>query len=243
MVMAISILAPSIVSADTYTKSGYACKEGNNIYFAFTSTKKSTPIYKFNVKTRKRTKVYPKNRSALNKFENLNVLGKYIYCAARPVNSLTCSYIYRINTKNGKAKRLARGVKPTLVGDKIIYESMKSQKVNYNPLLQYVPSGKTYMIEKNGTNKQPSNHEDVSVESQCSGENIASGKYQFYISKDGKRIYRKKGAKKKTIFKAKKITGFRALSGYLVVKTLKGRKNCAYCVKNNGKIKMKMLTW
>ena len=74
-ILAMSSLAPAIVSADTYVKSGYACKSGSNIYFAFTSSKKSTPIYKFNVKTGQRTKVYPKGQSSLKVFKNLNVLG------------------------------------------------------------------------------------------------------------------------------------------------------------------------
>ncbi|MCR5430833.1 MAG: hypothetical protein K6E58_06355 [Eubacterium sp.] len=243
MVMALGCIAPAIVSADTYTKSGYACKEGNNIYFAFASTKKSTPIYRFNVLTGKRTKVYPKSGSNLREFKNLNALGKYIYCAARPANSLTCCYIYRINTKNGKAKKIARGVKPTLIGGKIVYESMKSTKVKDNLSFTYIPSGQDYEIEKDGGKKKPANHVAVNVETSCRGTKIAYGKYSFYISKDGKKIYRNNGSKRKLICKAKKITGFRVLDGYLIVKTTKNGKNYAYCVKNNGSQSTKILRW
>ncbi len=100
------------VSADTYVQSGYACKRGNNVFFAFpaTKTKNATPIYKFNINTAKRTKIYPKGKSELKEFKNINALGKYVYCSARRGNSLTCSYVYRINTKNGKIKKLAKGV-------------------------------------------------------------------------------------------------------------------------------------
>ena len=243
IVMAVGCMTPAIVSADTYIKSGYACKAGSNIYFAFSSTKKSTPIYKFNVKTGKRTKVYPVNRSSLKEFKNLNVLGKYLYCSARPVSSLTCTYIYRINIKTGKAKRLARGTNPTVVNGKIVFEGVKSQKINDNLSVRYVPSGKSYEIEPEGGKKKPVSHVEVLAEASCRGTKIASGKYQFYISKDGKKIYRLNGKKKKQICKAKKITGFRVLGGYLVVKTTKNGKNYAYCVKNNGSKSMRMLKW
>ena len=242
MVLAMGCLAPAIVSADTYVQSGYACKEGNNIYFAFASTKKSTPIYKFNVKTGKRTKVYPTKGSSLKEFKHLNVHGKYIYCAARPAKSLSCTYIYRINTKTGDAKKLARGTKPTLVNGKIVFESMKAQKVNDNITLTYVPSGKNYEIEPEGGKKKPVSHTEINAETSCRGTKITSGKYKFYISKDGKKIYRT-GGKKKQICKASKITGFRVLDGYLIVKTTKKGKNYAYCVKNNGSKSMKMLKW
>ena len=243
MVLAVSLMAPAMVSADTYVKSGYACKAKNNVYFAFASTKKSTPIYKFNVKTGKRTKVYPRGRAKLREFKNLSVLGKYIYCSARPANSVTCTYIYRINTKSGKAKRLARGTKPTLVGDKIVYEGVKSQRVNDGLSVTYVPSGKSYMIPQEGGKKPPANHSEVSVETSCRGTKIASGKYKFYIAKDGKKIYRTGGKGKILVCKARKITGFRVLSGYLVVKTTKNGRNYAYCVKKDGSKSMKMLRW
>ena len=242
MVLAMGCLAPAMVSADTYVRSGYACKSGSNVYFAFTSTKKSTPIYKFNVKTGKRVKVVIK-RANLKEFKHLSVSGKYLYCSARPAKVIGCTYIYRINLKTGSARRLAKGTKPTLVGDKIVFEGVKAQKVNDNFSYTYVPSGKDYMIPQEGGKKQPVNHVEVSAETSCRGTQIASGKYKFYISKDGKKIYRKNGSKKKQICKAKKITGFRVLGGYLVVKTTKNGKNYAYCVKSNGKKSMKMLKW
>ena len=242
-ILAMSSLAPAIVSADTYVKSGYACKSGSNIYFAFTSTKKSTPIYKFNVKTGQRTKVFPKGQSSLKVFKNLNVLGKYVYCSARPASSLTCTYIYRINTKTGKTKKLARGTNPTVVNGKIVFWGVKSQKVNDNLNVTYVPSGKVYEIEPEGGKKKPVTHTGVEFETTCKGTKIAYGKYKYYISKDRKKIFRTGGKGKKQICKAKKITGFRVLGGYLVVKTTKNGKNYAYCVKNNGSTSMRMLKW
>ena len=241
MVLAISMLAPSAVSADTYIKSGYACKNGNNIYFSFASTKKSTPIYKFDVKTGKKTRISLKNASGLSEFKNLNIEGKYIYCSAK---TLTCTYICKINTKTGYLKRIARGTKPTLFNGKIVYESMKSQKVRDNNLsITYYPSGADYAMETDGTKSKPVKHVGINAETSVRNSKIGYGKYYYYISNNGKRIYRKNGAKKKLICKAKKITGFRVLDGYLVVKTTKNGKNYAYCVKNNGTKSMKMLKW
>ncbi len=243
MVLAMASFVPATVSANTYVKSGYACRSGSNIYFAFASARKNTPIYKFNVKTGRRTRIYPKGQTSLSKFENINVLGKYIYCSARPINSLGCSYIYKINIKTSKARRLAKGTKPTLFGDKIVFEGVKAQKVNDNLALTYVPSGQSYAIPQSGGKKQPVNHNELSVETACRGKKIAYGKYRFYISKNGKKIFRKNGSKKKQICRAKKIIGFRVLDGYLIVKTKKGRNNYAYCVKNNGSKSMKILKW
>lgn len=243
MALAVSLMAPAMVSADTYVKSGYACKAKNNVYFAFTSTKKSTPIYKFNVKTGQRTKVFPKGKSSLKEFKHLNVLGKYIYCAARPARSLSCSFIYRINAKTGRARKLARGTKPTIVNGKIVFEGMKSQKVHDNLNVTYVPSGKDYEMEPEGGKKKPVNHTAIIAETSSRGTKIASGKYKYYISKDGKKIFRTGGKGKKQICKAKKITGFRVLGGYLVVKTSKNGKNYAYCVKNNGSTSVRILKW
>ena len=242
MVLAFSCMAPTMVSADTYVRSGYACKSGKNIYFAFTSTKKSTPIYKFNVKTGKRVKVAIK-RVKLKEFKHLSTDGKYLYCSARPAKSLGCTYIYRINLKTGSTKRLAKGIKPTLVGNKIIFEGVKTQKVNDDLRYTYVPSGKDYQIPQEGGRRQPVNHTELTTETSCRGSKIAYGKYKYYISKDGKKIFRKKGKQKQLVCKAKKITGFRVLGGYLVVKTTKKGKNYAYCVKSNGSKSMKMLKW
>ena len=242
MVLAIGCMAPAMVSADTYVRSGFACKKGSNVYFAFTSTKKSTPIYKFNTKTGKTVKVAIK-RVKLKEFKHLSTNGKYLFCAARPARSLSCTYIYRINLKTGSTKKLAKGTKPTLVGDKIVFEGIKAQKVNDNLSYTYVPSGKDYMIPQEGGRKQPVSHVELSAETSCRGTKIASGKYKYYISKDGKKIYRKNGKNKKLVCKAKKITGFRVLGGYLVVKTTKKGRNYAYCVKSNGSKSTKMLRW
>ena len=242
-ILAMSSLAPAIVSADTYVKSGYACKKGSNIYFAFTSTKKSTPIYKFNVKTGQRTKVFPKGKSSLKEFKHLNVLGKYIICAVRPASSLSCSYIYRINAKTGKAKKLRKGTKPTIVNGKIVFEGVQKQKVNDNLSFTYVPSGESFEIPPKGGKKKKVNHTAISVEATCRGQKITSGRYTYYISKDGKKIFRTGGKGKKQICKAKKITGFRVLSGYLIVKTTKNGRNYAYCVKNNGSTSVRILKW
>lgn len=241
MVMAVCMMAPAVVSADTYVKSGYACKKGNNIYFAFTSTKKSTPIYKFNVKSGKTVKVSIKKN--LKNFKNLSVQGKYLYCSARPAKSLSCTYIYRINLKTSSVKKLCRGTRPTVVGDKVVFEGVKSQKVNDNLTVTYVPSGKSYAIPQDGGKKQPVNHSEVSAETSCKGTRIASGKTKFYIAKDRKKLYRKNGKTKTVICKAKKINSFRVLGGYLVVKTSKGGKSYAYCVKSDGSFKKKMLSW
>ena len=245
VVMAVGTMVPQSVSANTYARSGYACKSGNYIYFAFSSSKKSTPIYKFNVDTGRRTTVFPRKASSLKEFRHLNVSGKYLYVACRKTKFLNCSHIYRINVNNGKAKFLVKGMKPTLIGDKLVYDGIQSVKVNDNSFTALRPSGKQYMIDKDSPKKKakPVNHDFRDVETSCKGERIAYGKYQYYISSNGKKVYRVNGSKKKTIFKAKKITSFRALSGYLVVKTKKGKNNVAYCVKNNGSSKKKMLTW
>ena len=244
MVLAFASFTPQVVNADTYTRSGYACMSGNNIYFAFSSTKKSTPIYKFNVKTNKRKKVYPKKSSKLKEFKNLNVLGKYIYCACRKKNDLNCRHIYRINTKNGKIKHLAKGVNPTLVGDRIVFDGTKSVKVRDNFTTMYMPSGEQFMIDKDGKSKQqPVKQEFRDNETACRGLKIATGQATFHIAKNGKKLYRTEGERKQAIFKAKKITSFRALDGYIVVKTSKGKKNYAYCVAEDGSSKKKMLTW
>lgn len=242
MALAVSMLAPSVVSADTYVKSGFACRNGNNVYFSFaaTKTKKATPIYKFDVRTGRRTKINLKNASGLSEFKNLNVYGKYIYCSAK---TLTCTYVCKINTKTGSLKKLVRGTKPTLVNGKIVYESMKSQKIKDNLTVTYYPSGADYAMETDGTKNKPVNHVGINAETTVRNNKIAYGKYYFYISSDGKRIYRKNGAKQKLICKARKITGFRVLNGYLVVKTTKNGRNYAYCVKNNGSKSMKMLRW
>ena len=242
MVLAIGCMAPAIVSADMYTKSGFACKKGSNIYFAFTSTRKNTPIYCYNVKTGRTVKVAIK-KAKIKEFKGLSVSGKYLYCSARPVKSLTCRYIYRINLKKGTAKQLCKGTNPTLVGNRIVYEGMKSQRINDNLNVTYVPSGKDYSADLNCRKKQPVNHTAIKAETSCRGTKIASGSYKYYISKDGKKIFRQNGKSKKQICKAKKITGFRVLGGYLVVKTTKKGKNYAYCVKSNGSSSVRILKW
>lgn len=243
MVMAMGALAPSVVSADKYTKSGFACKKGSNIYFAFTSSKKSTPIYKYNVKTRRRTRVFPRRGNSIKEFKNLNIMGKYIYCAARPAKSLSCRYIYKINVKNGTAKKLAKGTNPTIVGGRIVYEGMKAQRVNDNLNITYVPSGKDYSADMNCRRKKPVSHKAVNAETSCRDTKIGYGKYKYFITGDGKKIYRQRGKSKKQICKARKITGFRVLSGYLIVKTTKNGRNYAYCVKNDGSSSVKILRW
>ena len=243
MVMALGCMAPTIVGADTYTKSGFACKKGNNIYFAFTSTKKSTPIYKYNVQTRRRTKVFPRRGNSIKEFKNLNIMGKYLYCAARPAKSLSCRYIYKVNVKKGTAKKLAKGTNPTIVDGRIVFEAMKPQRINDNLSMTYVPSGKDYSSDLNCKKKKPVNHTAINAETKTRGDKIAYGKYKFYITSDGKNIYRQNGKSIKQICKAKKITGFRVLSGYLIVKTTKNGRNYAYCVKNNGSSSVRILTW
>ena len=248
--LAFATVQTQSVKADVYVESGFACKSGSGIYFAFTSKNKSTPIYKFDIKTGKRSKVFPIKKSTLTDFKNLNVLNGNIYCSASQKNVLNDTNIYKINIKTGKAKWLARGIKPTIVNGKIVYESVKTAKVNDGLTFTFVPSGKKCAIDTDGSKKKNVDHESVSVEETCSSKKIASGKYTFYISKDNKKLYRKTaGAKKaKSIFKTKKITGFRVLGSYLVVKTSKGGSNQAYCIKAsgktiNGKKSVKILTW
>ena len=242
-IIVIGSITPRSVSAAVYAESGFACRSGKNIYYAFTSKSKSTPIYCFNVKTGLRTKIYPRSRVSLKDFKNLNVLNGYIYCSARPLKSLKTTNIYRIKIKTGKVKLLIKGgVNPTIVGDKIVYDGTREKKVKANFGVEYVPSGKKFIAEQDGTKKKTVGYEGISQEAKCRGTKIAYGKYKFYISKDGKRIYRI-GGKKKTICRAKKIVGFRVLKGYLIVKTTKRGKNYAYCVKNNGKQSTRILTW
>ncbi len=247
--LAVASVQTQGVKADTYAESGFACREKNSIYFAFASKNKSTAIYRFDVKTGRRVKVFPTKRSTLTEFKNLNILGNYIYCSARVKTVLNDTNIYKINIKTGKAKWLARGVKPTIVNGKIVYEGTKSTKVNDNLTYTYVPSGKKYAIETDGGKKKHVSHNNVSLEASCRGTKIVSGKYSYFISKNSKKLYRKYGSNKaKAICKARKISGFRVLGGYIVVKTTKNGKNYAYCVKSSGKLingkkSLKMLTW
>lgn len=243
MIMAVGVLAPTAVSAATYTKSGFACKRKNNIYFAFTSTKKSTPIYKFNVKTGKRTKVFPRRGNAIKEFKSLNIVGKNLYCAARPAKSLSCRYIYKINVKKGTAKQLAKGTNPTIVNKRIVFEGMKSQRINDNLNVTYVPSGKDYSADMNCKKKKLVSHNAVNAETSCRGTKIGYGKYKFYITDDGKKIFRQNGKSKRQICRARKITGFRVLSGYLIVKTTNKGHNYAYCVRNDGSSSVRILKW
>ncbi len=241
--MAIVTLAPATVSADARVASGYACKSGNYVYYSFTSSKKSTAIYRINIKNYKKSKVFPKKKSKLKAFTNLNVKGKFIYCACRTGNSLNSCRIYRINMSNGKTKKLAYGLNPTLVGNNIVFDGTKSVKVNDSAFKTYVPTGRQYAIDKKGGKKKKANIDFKSVETTCRGTKISSGKYSYYITSDGKKIYRQRGNKTYKVCKAKKITGFRVLKGYLVVKTKKGKKNNAYLVKNNGSKSVKLLSW
>ena len=124
-----------------------------------------------------------------------------------------------------------------------MFEGMKAQRVNDNLNITYVPSGKDYSADLNCRKKQPVNHTAIKAETSCRGTKIAYGSYKYYISKDGKKIFRQNGKSKKQICKAKKITGFRVLGGYLVVKTTKKGKNYAYCVKSNGSSSVRILKW
>ena len=253
LITIISILITSVapVSAATTYKSGYAYKTGNYVYYAFSSSSSSTAIYRINIKTKKKTKIFPvKKDTGLSDFTSLNVQGGYIYCCCTvKSNLLNATFIYRIKISNGKTKRLATGINPTIVGDKIVYEQTKNTKLNANnPIFMSMPSGKVREMNLNGTGKK--DIEEVSLQDaeatySVSGPQttITRGKSKYYIASKGKKLI-KKGKSKKTIFSSKnKIISYRILSGYAVIKVQSSGKITAYGVKTNGKNKAKLISW
>ncbi len=239
----VASMLPQAVDAKTHYSSGFAARSKSYVYFAFSSSKKATGIYRINVNNGQRDKIYPRAKSKLKAFENLNVEGKYIYCACRKSNTLNCAHIYRINIQSGRAKFIAKGANPVVIGGNMYYDGTKTYRVADNVLTTGAPTGRQYYMDKDGGKRKKTNFSFASLETSCRGTKISRGKYKYYIASDGKSIIRKRGRSSKTVFSAKKITAFRAVKGYLVVKTRKKGNNVAYCVKNNGSRKMKMITW
>ena len=234
----------------TYYQSGYAAKSGKNVYYAFTSSNSSTALYKVNIKSKKKTKLTVNSKVKLSDFTSISVKNGYLYCAATYRDNVSAtSHIYRISLKSGGAKRLASGINPTVVGDKIVYEETSTIRVEADvPTFQAVPTGKLKEMDLEGKNKRVVNYSLKSAEASfVSGSKqtkISVGKYKFYIASKGKKLVRAKGKTKKTIFSTKsKIIGFRAMSGYVVIKTAHKDTITAYGVKSNGKKKVKLVSW
>lgn len=251
-ILSILLTSMSPVQAAVNYKSGYAYKTGKNVYYAFTTSSSSTAIYRINVKTKKKTKIFPKNKvTGLSDFCSLNVQGGYVYCCCSvKSNFIDATFIYRIKISNGKIKRLATGINPTIVGDKIVYEQTKNTKVSSgSSMFMSVPTGKIKEMNLDGTGKKdidPVEFKDAEASYNMSGpqKTIVMGKSKYYISGKGKKLVAKKSGRKKTIFKSKnKIIGYRVLSGYVVIKVQSSGKITAYGVKTNGKNKAKLISW
>lgn len=122
--------APASAASKTAEAPGVACKDGRYIYYAFEMSGVRMGIMRYDTKTKKKKQItgYKLKGKSTNGFYDLSVKGKYIYAVWDQFygSGSDNSYIYRINKKTGKKKKLAQGTNPVVVGKYIYYEKVKN---------------------------------------------------------------------------------------------------------------------
>lgn len=238
------------------------CKSGKYIYYIRPQTKKNPGIVRYNPKTGKKKLIVPNEIDGHKTgifFENLEVKGKYIYCAWNiydPEDTdylYGCRAIYRI-TKDGKDKKLlAYGDNMVIKGNRIHYNKLKVIKIKGVKYTYY--RQKRYSMKLDGSDKK---REKVIQESGRATERITefeilfpviTKKYEYYVENENV-LYRKnkKNERIKEIArfsKNSKINSYVVSKDYMSVTVYnsKNKKKYVYLMKTNGEDKVVLEKW
>lgn len=242
-------------AAQTGMETGYGCQVGKYVYYAFEMNGVRMGIRRYNTKTKKSKEIfsYKINGEESNGFYNISVKGNYIYAVWDQYygTGATRAYIYRIKKDGSKSKRLACGIKPVIIGNRIYYEKCKEVQVDYGNFYdtETVLTGKMYSMKLDGSDKKRAGTVKIKKLSGNSYYNeepdIIKG-YKYFIK--GKTLYRKKmktGKVKRLISCSDGVSDFYICNNYILVKGRYGGgyKMAAYIIKTNGKDKKKLASW
>ena len=154
LIIAVAMLLT--MSVPTYASSSVTAKfaghmagtSGNLAYFAI-GMDGGGPLYKYNVKTQKKTKL------SGAKWGNLTAKGKYIYGEVDKIKGSDGSdrYIYRIRRDGKNKKKLAAGYSPVVKGKYIYYIAVTKHVFDYVGKIDYTIKG-IYRMNLNGTGKK-----------------------------------------------------------------------------------------
>lgn len=182
MLLAICLIAES-VEAKTMTgySNKYAYKSGRYIYY----TAPENELMRYDTKTGKIKKLYSckvyssytKQKELTNGFSDLKVKGKYIYVQWTKGHGtggpgVQESYIYRISKNGKKAKKLAMGANPVIIGSRIYYDEVK--KVYQYGEWWYEETQNKMSMKLNGKGKR---NENVTIKVK----NKKMGKYKIKV--------------------------------------------------------------
>lgn len=250
----------------TGVETGYAFKNGRYIYYAFEMDGVRTDIMQLDTKTKKKKTIvsYKYNGEGTNGFYNLTVKGNYIYATWDLAlgTEYTQNYIYRFSKDGKTKKRLACGVNPVIIKNRIYYEKCTLEKTEY---FTYTKStGKIYSMKSDGTDKKYVGKTNMLKLKQRvwkynytdSTPPLTVGNYKYYVGKDKKTIYRYNKKTKKTnkvITYPDLVVSFMVQGDYLITKGCKGKQYgdyysefdqfITYCVTADGKTKIKLKSW
>lgn len=270
VVMLVASACPVQAKTIKGTSKSYACRSGKYIYYAFSTEGSSTDLMRFNTETGSKKTIYSNVKDGItqNGFREINVKGKYIYCTWNTtIKGVKGDYIYRIDKKGKGIKRLVCGRNPVIIKGRIYYDQCK--KVKSGGLKYIVPTGKTYSMKLNGTDKKIEENvvlkkSVVSYNYSGKQKKVSSGEYGISISEKGDSLIRwknftsvpetgnndrdtyqtagKHSKEKTTLLRYPgSISSFVVLKDYIVTcgKNKKGRF-IAYCIKNSGAGKVKL---
>lgn len=263
------IMTNAATETVTGVETGYAYKSDRYIYYSFGMF--GTGIVQLDTKTKKKkTVVSSKYKgSETNGIYNLTVKGNYIYGTWDLALGTEGSqeYIYRFS-KNGKTKkRLACGINPVIINDRIYYE--KCTLKEYGDITATESTGKIYSMKLDGTDKKYFGKTDqLKLHARARGHYIrydytdttsplTVGNYQYYVAKDGKTLYRYNKKTKKTnkvITCPDRVDSFMVQGNYVIVigysdiekqydDYCEQGEYITYCVSADGKTKIKLQSW
>lgn len=261
-----SISANAATKKVTGVETGFAYKSGRYIYYAFEMQGVRTGIMRLDTKTKKKKTIvsYKYKGEPTNGFYNLTVKGKYIYATW----DLTCgtdhseSYIYRFSKDGKSKKKLACGVTPVIIKNRIYYEKCTLEQDEYCTYTR--STGKIYSMKLDGSDKKKVGTEkNLKLKARTwyndysnSTPPLTIGNYKYYVGTNGKTIYRYNKKTKKTnkiITYPNMVQCFMVQGDYMITRGYKGKQYgdyyneydqiITYCVKTNGKDKIKLKSW
>jgi hypothetical protein len=259
----VALMPDTAVMADTTkltaVETGVACKSGRYIYYSYGDGVR-TDLIRFDTKTKKKKSIvsYKYKGESTHAFYNISVKGKYIYAVWNLYNGTDASYdcIYRFSKDGKSKKRLALGGEPVIIGNRIYYFKAKKElfDTTYNGEKIYatVGTGELYSMKLDGSDKKKEGGvNDLTLATRNGYKNmpVTVGKYYYYISNNGKTIYRKNtktGNTNKIITFKTSVRDFMVLDGYIMATGyIKNNysKLAAYCVKADGSSKTKLISW
>ncbi|BBF43865.1 hypothetical protein lbkm_2553 [Lachnospiraceae bacterium KM106-2] len=260
LAMVVSVAIPAVAQGKTKvgTSADMACKSGRYIYYAYEMSGVRMGIMRLDTKTNKKKQIvsYKYNGQESNGFYNISVKGNYIYATWDVFYGTAASerYIYRFTKDGKKRERLACGYNPMIIGNRIYYTKCKLTYDVYEGF-SYTEDIGDYSMNLDGSQsrKESVKRKYTSNNSFSQRKTTTVGNYQYYIGNKGKTLYRmnRKTKKKNVVITYYNgVDSYQVCGNYVITQGLsKGNaqsyygKYVGYCVKSNGKNKVKLASW